>query len=773
MLISRRPLPAEGNRTLWGMDQQQANSSKLSGRPFVWGVLVFLLAAAICALLAYLEMRIRRNESDKQLYSVAESVRSRLQQSLQYSLSATQTMALTINREGVPVNFDSVARYVLSYNKFIDALQLAPNGVIEWVYPLESNEVVVGYDVLSDPLRRTEALKALERNELFFAGPFRLKQGGLGVVGRLPVYKNGKFWGFSAVVIRMNTLLVAAGVDTTGESGYYYQLSKINPATGEEELFLPVHTGNQRSYDIAVTVPDGAWKLSVTPVNPEATQQSTWVLAALGLLLSILAGVFVYNRSKYPTHLNRLVQERTQELNDSLRRNNAIMNAIPDIMLVIGEDDRFIDYNNPLGHPTLLKPEEFLGKRVDEVLPDELVPYAHEFKEKALQQQKVLTHSYTLPGPDGNNRHYEARYSPQSQTEVLVLVRDVTDASDAAERIKESESKYRTLVEQAGDAIFIATLKGEIQVVNSAACRMSQYSYEELSKMSIYELTPKEELESMPYKLDELALGETVVNERKLLRKDGTIVEVEVTAKMISNDRFLAFARDISERKRVQSELLRSREDLRKLSNYIEKVREEERLHISREIHDELGQHLTVLKMDVSRLGKKAVAADESLAKDFKDVLDALNDMVLVVRRISTELRPGMLDDLGLVAAIDWYVQDFEKKSGIKTGFLSNLGDHEFSREQNIGIFRILQESLTNVARHSRATKTDVSLVEQDGQIVLLIEDNGVGFDNNELVRGKTLGILGMKERAIMMGGTYQVNSGNGRGTVVEVVLPK
>ena len=178
------------------MEQKHHQSKKTIGRPAQWGLLTFLLVGAVCALLVYLELRVRRNESEKQLYTVAETVRSRLQQSLQYSLSATQTMALTLNRDGEPVNFDSVARYVLSYNKFIDALQLAPKGVIRWVYPLEPHLAVIGYDVLSDPLRRTEALRALEKHEMFFAGPFELKQGGLGVVGRLPVFLNDKFWGF-------------------------------------------------------------------------------------------------------------------------------------------------------------------------------------------------------------------------------------------------------------------------------------------------------------------------------------------------------------------------------------------------------------------------------------------------------------------------------------------------------------------------------------------------------------------------------------------------
>lgn len=753
------------------MAKKNIRSEKANNRPVLWGLLTFLLTGALCASLVYLELRVRKNESDKQLYTVAETIRSRIQQSLQYSLSATQTMALTLNREGVPVNFDSVARYVLSYNKFIDALQLAPQGVIQWIYPLEDHRAVLGYDVLSDPLRRTEALKALEKRELFFAGPFVLKQGGLGIVGRLPVFLNDKFWGFSAVVIRMNTLLIAAGIDTTGESGYYYQLSKVNPYTGKEEFFLPNKNSKHRAYEISVSVPDGAWKLSVVPVNAESYLQSTIVLALLALVLSIISGVFAYHRSKLPARLNQLAMERTVELRKSLDRNRAIVNAMPDMMFVINSQDEFVDYNNPMQHHTLLPPEKFLGRKVSEIMPPELVKESVQLKEEVLKDQRVATQQYTMD-VDGSKRYFEARYAPYSSSEVLILVRDITDSAMAEERIRESEIRYRTLVEQAGDAILIADLEGKILVANPAASRISQFDTEELLAKKLHDLTTADQLREMPFKIPELVTGVTVTSERKLVRKDGSIIDVEVTAKLVTSDRFLAFVRDISERKQFEEELLKSREDLRKLSNYIAEVREEERLHISREIHDELGQHLTVLKMDVSRLAKKAVAANEQMADDFKEILEAINDMVLVVRRISSELRPGMLDDLGLVAAIEWYTQDFGKKTGIDVSFISNITDEDFSQERNIGIFRILQESLTNVARHAKATKADVSLVRHEGQVVLMIEDNGRGFDSDLLKNRNTLGLLGMKERARMMGGTYNIQSDTGNGTVVEVILP-
>lgn len=740
-------------------------------RPLIWGLIAFLLLAFISALLIYSEFRLRKTESDRRLFEIAETVRSRLQQSLQYSLSATQTMALTINRDGEPVNFDSVARYVLSYNRFIDALQLAPKGIISYVYPLEPHKAVLGYDVLSDPRRRTEALMALEKKELFFAGPFELRQGGLGVVGRLPVFRNNEFWGFSAVVIRMNTLLQAAGIDSMGAGGYYYQLSKKNPDTGQEEYFLPIKGNSASSYEIAVTVPDGHWTLSVMPTGARTPYQSTIILTILGFLLSVLGGILAYSRSKTPSRLQKLVHERTQELDRSERRNKAIVNALPDMILVLDGDDRIADYSNTMGNRTLMAPEDFMGKHLSEILPAELAEESLKYKKEALAKEEVLTHSYHLDIA-GERHYYEARFAPLGKKDVLVLVREVTDNALASQRIKDSEVKYRTLVEQANDAIFIANLKGELMVVNPAASRISQYTAEELLCMKIHDLTVVEQLAKMPFQMDVIARGETATAERLLKRKDGSLIDVEISAKLIASDRFLAFVRDISRRKQVEKALLESREDLRKLSNHIENIREQERLHISREIHDELGQHLTVLKMDVSRLAKKFGSPDQPIQAEFQHILTAINDMVLAVRRISTELRPGLLDDLGINAAMEWYSQDFEKRTGIKAAFSNTVEESLLKKEWAIALFRIFQESLTNVARHSHATQVEISMAQEAGQLVLLIEDNGKGFDPEKAAEKKTLGILGMKERAMMLGGTYTIQSSSDKGTLVEVLIP-
>jgi len=209
------------------------------------------------------------------------------------------------------------------------------------------------------------------------------------------------------------------------------------------------------------------------------------------------------------------------------------------------------------------------------------------------------------------------------------------------------------------------------------------------------------------------------------------------------------------------------------LTNYLQNIREEERTHIAREIHDELGQQLTVLKMDASWLNKKFASSDDVTKEKLRGLIDVLDGTVKTVRRISSELRPSLLDDLGLIAAIEWHLKEFEKRSGIQTSFSAADPDLVLPNEMKTGLFRILQESLTNVARHAEAKKVNVTLEKNsDDELVLNIEDDGRGFDKFQIAGKKTLGVLGMEERSEMMGGKYRITSSPGRGTVVTVSVP-
>ncbi|HPH32565.1 MAG TPA: PAS domain S-box protein [Chitinophagaceae bacterium] len=222
--------------------------------------------------------------------------------------------------------------------------------------------------------------------------------------------------------------------------------------------------------------------------------------------------------------------------------------------------------------------------------------------------------------------------------------------------------------------------------------------------------------------------------------------------------------------KRNEIALRKSEQQYRELSAHLQDIREEERSAIAREIHDELGQQLTVLKIDFSWLESRLNIADNRVLTDkFSDISNLLDRAVNTVRRMSTSLRPSMLDDLGLVATIDWYLADFGRRVNLKTEFHHEDEEYSMPDKMRTAFFRIFQESITNVIRHSDATTVLVELSRLGGHISLKITDNGKGFDMSTVSGKRTLGLLGMRERSLLIGGECRIESIPGRGTTVSV----
>jgi len=209
---------------------------------------------------------------------------------------------------------------------------------------------------------------------------------------------------------------------------------------------------------------------------------------------------------------------------------------------------------------------------------------------------------------------------------------------------------------------------------------------------------------------------------------------------------------------------------LRELSDHLLNIRETERTNIAREIHDELGQQLTILKMDISWLHQKLKKyEDAAVLQKTSDTLQLLNETIKTVRRIATELRPSMLDDLGLIEAIEWQSKEFEKRSGITISFESAIPHLPIANSVATSLFRIYQEALTNIGRHANAKHVYSKLQLENDNIILIIKDDGIGFDMQTLAVKKTLGLLGMKERTLMMGGRFEINSKAGEGTTIVI----
>jgi signal transduction histidine kinase len=240
-----------------------------------------------------------------------------------------------------------------------------------------------------------------------------------------------------------------------------------------------------------------------------------------------------------------------------------------------------------------------------------------------------------------------------------------------------------------------------------------------------------------------------------------------------SVQRALREARGRTERRRAQEQLRRSHKQLRTLSVYLQHVREEEQIRIAREVHDELGQALTGLKLQLTWLASRLPRQSKLLHNKARAMAANIDETIQAVRRISTELRPGVLDTAGLLAALEWQANQFQTQTSIVCEVKAEVKEALWDQELNTAFFRIFQEALTNIIRHARATRVEVRLAEADGQVVLEVKDNGRGISDAEIHNTKSIGLLGIRERTALLGGTLRIEGQRGKGTTLTARISK
>ncbi len=357
----------------------------------------------------------------------------------------------------------------------------------------------------------------------------------------------------------------------------------------------------------------------------------------------------------------------------------------------------------------------------------------------------------------------------------IALLRELEREHGLQQQIELLNRRMRAVFELAPVAIWIND--GERIVFANRACAalFGASERETLIGRSIYDLLAPESCEPVRLTLAQTLQGEatTATVHERIARLDGGLREVVLAiASLPDHGRTVVqmVITDVSERAREHRELERSRRTLRSLSANMVQARENERQRIARELHDELGQRLTALKMELSSLG--GGAAGSAPAGRIEAMLEMVDDTVATVRRIATELRPLMLDDLGLNAAIDWLANGWARRMGVKMTLHLGATDPAIDDAASIALYRVVQEALTNIARHARATEVCIEVQEGAGELRLTVLDNGIGFDPASMFREGSHGLLGIRERALMLGGELEVGNSPRGGGRVTVRLP-
>ena len=397
-------------------------------------------------------------------------------------------------------------------------------------------------------------------------------------------------------------------------------------------------------------------------------------------------------------------------------------------------------------------------------------------------------------------RHYETvrRHKDGSTIEVSLTVspvrdgqgrvigissvaRDITAARRSERELHESRARLSAIIDSAMDAIISVDESQRIILYNAAAENVFLWPRAAVLGQPLDRLVPERLRAAHRNHIERF--GRTGATSRRMgeprvlygLRANGKEFPIEASISQHREDGrklFTVLLRDVTERVRAEEVLRESREELRQLALASHSVREQEKSRIARELHDELAQALTALKMDVSWLREHFPAGDGPASKKLSDIDSLLNHMVASTRRISADLRPLVLDDLGLVPAVEWLVQKFTERNGIPCELAIGAPDLELQDPHASAVFRILQESLTNAARHAQASRIEVSIDLSDGAVALKVHDNGRGFSPDDPRKPGSFGLMGLRERAYLLGGEVNIASAPGQGTSIEVRIP-
>ncbi len=363
----------------------------------------------------------------------------------------------------------------------------------------------------------------------------------------------------------------------------------------------------------------------------------------------------------------------------------------------------------------------------------------------------------------------------RTRTLFAAMLRDSSDALALEERLAALERHMRAVFELSPTAIWICEDDVLVYANRAAARLFCVASIDRLIGCRVWTLLDDESHARLRQEIERALAGQTLstIVAGRLTRSDGQTREIEIALAALPDHGHRTVqmvVSDVTERRREAAEMELSRRALRELSARGVEAREEERRRIARELHDELGQRLTALKIDLATLAARAhLPGDDALVGSMQALLD---DTLASVRRIASDLRPLMLDDLGLTAAIEWLARDASRRMGIPVHTRLPLAEPAVDERVATTLYRMVQEALTNVARHAQARSVEVALQARDDQLVLTVTDDGVGLGELALQRAGSFGLMGLRERAHMLGGTIEIDSQPGAGMRLTVHLP-
>jgi PAS domain S-box-containing protein len=518
-------------------------------------------------------------------------------------------------------------------------------------------------------------------------------------------------------------------------------------------------------------------------LHPSARTPLLVVSSTSGAIAGLLAMFLLYRET-------REHQSASRELEHAEAHVHNIVEAAMDPIVTIDEMHRVVVFNAAAEQVFRRPRATVIGQSLDLLIPERFRTAHHAHVEnfgrtgvtgRRMGAQAVL-HALRSDGEEFPIEASISQHVDDGRKYYTVILRDVGERLRAETLLARSEARLRGILDSAMDAIITVDERQHVVLFNNAAETMFGWSHDEAIGAPLATFIPERFRSAHVEHVERF--GTTGATSRRMggtlrvvtgIRRDNEEFPIDASISQIGEpgSRFYTvILRDVTARFQAIEALRRSKEELQELGAAAHETRELEKSRIARELHDELGQLLTMLQMDVAWCKDKQPAGDPAFAAKLDRMAALLKSTIAATRRIAADLRPLMLDDLGLVPSIEWLVENFAQRTGIACALSASDVPVELSHAQATAVFRIVQESLTNIAKHAQARHADVAIERDGAMLVVRIEDDGVGFVSAGPRKPGSLGLFGLRERAAMLGGEATITSTLGHGTMVEARLP-
>ncbi|MEO8252983.1 MAG: PAS domain S-box protein [Flavobacterium sp.] len=763
------------------------------------GVVVFLFFCVFFSLLIFQQYHISKKAKIDAMQAIINGIHESLEQSLKDNYADALMLALTINDKGIPENFEAVGKHILETDHSIDAVQLVPNGVIGYTYPLKGNENSIGINILKDKKYKFETLKTIESRKMYFAGPFELRQGGIGILGRLAIYKNNRFWGFSAIIIRLNTLLNKQEIKKVDTSKYSFQLSKMDPLTKREVFFLESKKQFDPENAVKAIIKDGDWHLYLIDKRPNELTFPFVLRGISALLLAFLIAFLTVSFFKKPAELELLIEKQNEKiLKNEIKFKSIFDQAALGITYIDCYTGKFSEVNKKFCDLLGYTNEEFKQMNLEDIThPDDIKNsiffleklYKNEIKEYTIEKRYISKSGDIIWVKITVSSLWKAGEIPSNN---VVIIEDISKRKNIDEIILKSQQRVESIINTVDGIVWEYDAKAfKYTFISKKVESILGYTSEEWINTKNFwknHLHPEDRDNAVNYGEEKTAQKINHDFEYRMIAKDGSIVWVRDIVNIIFENGEVKNLRgiiiDITKNKEIENELNNSftlvSEQNKRLLNFSYIVSHNLRSHTSN-----ISSIVDLINMTDEEEEK------EEMIQLLKSVSDSLNDTMLNLNEIvNIQTNIGItIEKLNLKQYIDTAINTLNNQIEQKNINITSLVKNDVEIFYNPAYLQsILYNLLSNAIRYSDEERKPIITIDcylENKKMVLEVSDNGIGIDlikNGTKIFGmykkfsthkdsKGIGLFITKNQINAMGGSITVESEPNVGTTFKVYL--